>query len=164
MVRLAWLGLRRAALVFALSRAGLLPLTVLALVAILTMPQRRLKLALLAGAVLGAIAVLQIPYIQTRFFRQLDPTYNQNTFEGRLQIWSDTLHMLRDHPILGAGLRAYTQVMAPYVSTHRIPQLYPHNVSLAMWSQIAPLRPAAFLALLVMLLSRPRLGAACSTP
>ncbi len=143
-----------AAVVFTLSRAGLLTLTVLALVAIITMPQRRLKLALLGGAVLGAIAVLQIPYIQTRFFRQLDPTYNQNTFEGRLQIWSDTLHMLRDHPILGAGLRAYTQVMAPYVSTHRIPELYPHNVYLAMWSEIGLLGLAAFVALLVMLLWR----------
>ena len=143
-----------AAVVFTLSRAGLLTLTVLALVAIITMPQRRLKLALLSGAVLGAIAVLQIPYIQTRFFRQLDPTYNQNTFEGRLQIWSDTLHMLRDHPILGAGLRAYTQVMAPYVSTHRIPELYPHNVYLAMWSEVGLLGLAAFVALLVMLLWR----------
>ena len=143
-----------AAVVFTLSRAGLLTLTVLALVAIITMPQRRLKLALLGGAVLGAIAVLQIPYIQTRFFRQLDPTYNQNTFEGRLQIWSDTLHMLRDHPILGAGLRAYTQVMAPYVSTHRIPELYPHNVYLAMWSEVGLLGLAAFVALLVMLLWR----------
>src|SRR5260370_27328738 len=136
MVRLAWLGLRRAALVFALSRAGLLTLTVLALVAIITMPQRRLKLALLGGAVLGAIAVLQIPYIQTRFFRQLDPTYNQNTFEGRLQIWSDTLHMLRDHPILAAALRAYTQGMAPDLSTHRISELYPHNLYLSIWSQV----------------------------
>jgi len=143
-----------AAVVFTLSRAGLLTLTVLALVAIITMPQRRLKLALLGGAVLGAIAVLQIPYIQIRFFRQLDPTYNQNTFEGRLQIWSDTLHMLRDHPILGAGLRAYTQVMAPYVSTHRIPELYPHNVYLAMWSEVGLLGLAAFVALLVMLLWR----------
>jgi len=143
-----------AAVIFTLSRAGLLTLTVLAVVAVITMPQKRLKVALLGGAVLGAIAVLQIPYVQTRFFRQLDPTYNQNTFEGRLQIWSDTLHMLRDHPILGAGLRAYTQVMQPYVSTHRIPELYPHNVYLAMWSEVGLLGLAAFVALLVMLLWR----------
>jgi putative inorganic carbon (HCO3(-)) transporter len=118
------------------------------------MPQKRLKLALLGGAVVGAIAVLQIPYVQTRFFRQFDPTYDQNTFEGRLQIWGDTLHMLRDHPILGAGLRAYTQVMQPYVSTNRIPELYPHNVYLAMWSELGLLGLAAFVALLVMLLWR----------
>src|SRR5258708_16182792 len=64
--------------------------------------------------------------------------------------------MLRDHPILGAGLRAYTQVMAPYVSTHRIPELYPHNVYLAMWSEVGLLGVAAFVALLVMLLWRGR--------
>src|SRR5713226_4994111 len=144
-----------AAVVFTLSRAGLLTLTVLALVAIITMPQRRLKLALLGGAVLGAIAILQIPYVQTRFFRQLDPTYNQNTFEGRLQIWSDTLHMLRDHPVFGAGLRAYTQVMVPYVSTIRFPpELYPHNVFLAMWSELGLLGLAAFAVLFGMLLWR----------
>jgi O-antigen ligase len=143
-----------AALVFTLSRAGLLTLSVLALVAVITMPNRRVKAVLLGGALVGGFAVAQIPIVHERLARQLDPNYNFNTFEGRLQIWSDTLHMLRDHPLLGAGLRAYTQVMAPYVTGNRIPELYPHNVFLAMWSELGLLGLVAFVVLLGMLLWR----------
>jgi len=143
-----------AALVFTLSRAGLLTLSVLALVAVITMPNRRVKAVLLGGALIGGFAVAQIPIVHERLARQLDPNYNFNTFEGRLQIWSDTLHMLRDHPIFGAGLRAYTQVMAPYVTGNRIPELYPHNVFLAMWSELGLLGLVAFVILLGLLLWR----------
>jgi putative inorganic carbon (HCO3(-)) transporter len=142
------------ALLFTLSRAGWLTLAVLALLAVITMPNLRLKVALLAGALIGGFAVAQIPYMQTRLARQLDPNFNFNTFVGRLQIWSDTLHMLRDHPILGAGLRAYTQVMAPYLTPPRIPELYPHNVYLAMWSELGLIGLAAFVVILGMLLWR----------
>jgi putative inorganic carbon (HCO3(-)) transporter len=143
-----------AALLLTLSRAGWLTLAVLAVVAVITIPNRRLKAALLGGALIGGFAVAQIPYIHERLARQLDPTFKDNTFEGRLQIWSDTLHMLRDHPILGAGLRAYTQVMAPYVTGNRIPELYPHNVYLAMWAELGLLGLVAFIVLLGMLLWR----------
>jgi O-antigen ligase len=142
------------ALLFTLSRAGWLTLAVLALLAVITMPNLRLKLALLGGALIGGFAVAQIPYMHIRLARQLDPNFNFNTFVGRLQIWSDTLHMLRDHPILGAGLRAYTQVMAPYLTPPRIPELYPHNVYLAMWSELGLLGLAAFVVILGMLLWR----------
>lgn len=142
------------ALFFTLSRAGWLTLTVLALVAVITMANRRMKAVLLGGTLIGAFAVAQIPYVQQRLARQLDPNFNFNTFEGRVQIWSDTLHMLRDHPILGAGLRGYTQVMAPYLTPPRIPELYPHNIYLAMWSELGLLGLAAFAALLGILLWR----------
>jgi len=142
------------ALLATLSRAGWLTLAVLALVAVITMPNRRVKAVLLGGAVIGGFAVAQIPIVHERLARQLDPNYNFNTFEGRVQIWSDTLHMLRDHPIVGAGLRAYSQVMGPYVTGNRIPELYPHNVYLAMWAELGLLGLAAFVALLAMLLWR----------
>lgn len=142
------------ALLFTLSRAGWLTLAVLALLAVITMPNLQLKVALLAGAVIGGFAVAQIPYMQIRLARQLDPNFNFNTFVGRIQIWKDTLHMLSDHPILGAGLRAYTQVMAPYLTPPRIPELYPHNVYLAMWSELGLLGLAAFVVILGMLLWR----------
>jgi O-antigen ligase len=123
-------------------------------VAVITMPNRKVKAVLLGGALVGGFAVAQIPLVHERLVRQLDPSYPFNTFEGRLQIWSDTLHMLRDHPIFGAGLRAYTQVMAPYVSGNRIPELYPHDVYLAMWSELGLLGLIAFVVLLSLLLWR----------
>src|SRR2546429_5347009 len=138
-----------------LSRAGLLTLAVLGLVAVITMRRRRLKLALLGTGVVAGIAVLQVPFVSKRLYRQFDPSYPYNTFEGRLQIWSDTLHMLRDHPIFGAGLRAYAIVMRPYVTTPKhIPELYPHNIFLAMWVELGLLGLAAFVVLLGTLLWR----------
>lgn len=140
------------ALLLTLSRAGWLTLAVLVLIAVITLPQTRPKLVVLGAAVVGGLAMTQIPFVATRLARQLDPTFRDNTFEGRLHIWSDTLRMLADHPILGAGLRAYKQVMVPYVTGGRGPELYPHNVYLAMWSELGLLGLVAFIGLLVLLL------------
>jgi O-antigen ligase len=153
-VALAGLIFVLAALLLTLSRGGWLTLSVLALVAVITMPNRKVKAVLLGGALVGGLAVAQIPLVHERLVRQLDPSYPFNTFEGRLQIWSDTLHMLRDHPIFGAGLRAYSQVMAPYVTGTRIAELYPHDVYLAMWSELGLLGLIAFVVLLSLLLWR----------
>ena len=153
-VALGCLALLLPALILTLSRAGLLTLAVLAVVAVVTMPQRRLRVALLGGALVSGVAIARIPFVWVRLRRQLDPNYPFNTFEGRLQIWHDTLNMLRDHPIAGAGLRAYSIVMRPYVSTNRIPELYPHDVFLAMWSELGILGLVAFVLLLATLLWR----------
>ena len=152
---LVWLACVLASLIATLSRAGLLTLAILVLVAVITLPQARLKLALLGGGMVAGIVLLQIPFVTRRLYRQFDPSYPYNTFEGRLQIWSDTLHMLRDHPIFGAGLRAYAIVMKPYVTTPtRLPELYPHNIYLAMWVELGLLGLVAFVTLLGLLLWR----------
>ena len=142
-----------ASLVATLSRAGLLTLAVLGVVAVITIRRRGLKLGLLAAGVVGAFAVLQIPAVAKRMAHQFDPSYPYNTFEGRLQIWSDTLHMLRDHPIFGAGLRGYAIVMRPYVTTPKgLPELYAHDIFLSMWVELGLLGLAAFAVMLAMLL------------
>ena len=155
MVALVCLPFLLASLVATLSRAGLLTLAVLALVALITIRRRRLKLGLLAAGIVAGIGLLQIPAISLRMAHQFDPNYPYNTFEGRLQIWSDTLHMLRDHPIFGAGLRGYAIVMKPYVTTPKgLPELYAHDIFLSMWAEIGLLGLAAFVVLLGMLLWR----------
>jgi len=143
-----------ASLVATLSRAGLLTLALLAILAVLTLrSRRRLKLALLGAFALGGLAMLQVPFIAKRLANQFDLSYPYNTFEGRLQIWSDTFRMLRDHPIFGAGLRGYATVMQPYVTTPKgLPELYAHNIFLSMWVEIGLLGLAAFVVLLAMLL------------
>jgi O-antigen ligase len=93
-----------------------------------------------------------VPWVAQRLANQFDPTSRDSTFEGRLRIWSDTLQMLRDHPIFGAGLRAYTQVVTPYVTQRFNPQLHPHDVWLAMWSELGLLGMLAFAALMAILL------------
>jgi putative inorganic carbon (HCO3(-)) transporter len=145
-----------ASMVATLSRAGLLTLAILAIVAVLTMRSRgRIKLALLGALAVGGLVMLQIPFVAKRLANQFDPSYPYNTFEGRLQIWSDTLHMLRDHPIFGAGLRGYATVMKPYVTTPKgLPELYAHNIFLSMWVEIGLLGLVAFVVILAMLIWR----------
>jgi putative inorganic carbon (HCO3(-)) transporter len=154
-VALVCLPFLLASLVATLSRAGFFTVAVLVLVALITIRRRRLKLGLLAAVVVGGIALLQVPAIARRMAHQFDPNYPNNTFEGRLQIWSDTLRMLRDHPIFGAGLRGYAIVMRPYVTTPKgLPELYAHDIFLSMWVEIGLLGLAAFVVLLGILLWR----------
>lgn len=153
-IALACVVILLVALVLTLSRAGLATLAALAVVAVVSMPQRRLKLVLLGGALVGGLALSRFPPVAQRLANQFDPSYRFNTFEERVAIWNDTLHMLRDHPIFGAGLRAYTQVMEAYVTRGRMPELYPHNIWLAMWSELGLLGLAAFVVLMAMLLWR----------
>jgi putative inorganic carbon (hco3(-)) transporter len=154
-VALVCLPFLLASLVATLSRGGFLTLAVLALVVVLTMRRLRLKVGLLGALAVGGFLVLQIPFVARRMAHQFDPSYPYNTFEGRLEIWRDTLHMLRDHPIFGAGLRAYAIVMRPYVTTPtRLPELYAHDIFLSMWAELGLLGLAAFAVLLGMLLWR----------
>ena len=142
------------ATVLTLSRAGLLTLAVFALLAAATVPRPRVRVAVIAAAAAGALAVSQLPWIASRLAHQLDPTYSENTFEGRLQIWGPTLRMLQDHPIFGAGLRSYPDVVARYMPRDQPAQLHPHDVWLAMWSDLGMLGLLAFAALVGMLLWR----------
>lgn len=150
---LVWLACVLTSLIATLSRGGLLTLAVLALVAVVTLPRPRLRLGLLLAIVVGGIGLLQVPFVSKRLYRQFDPSYPYNTFEGRVEIWKDTFHMLRDHPIFGSGLRGYAIVMRPYVTTPtKLPELYPHNIFLAMWVELGLLGLVAFVWLLGKLL------------
>jgi O-antigen ligase len=151
---LVWLALVLASMIATLSRAGFLTLAMLVIIAVITMRSTRLKLAILGGAVVAAIVLLQIPFVSKRLYRQFDPSYSYNTFEGRLQIWGDTLKLLRARPIFGSGLRAYQTVIKQYIPQGHVAELYPHNLFLAMWAELGLLGLIAFLVLLAMLLWR----------
>ena len=70
--------------------------------------------------------------------------------------------MLRDHPIFGAGLSGFAQVMAPY---HPPPQpaccplIYPHMIVLNFWAVLGLLGLAAFTWLTVLGFRQALIGA-----
>jgi O-antigen ligase len=133
-----------------LSRGGLLALAAMTAVALLTIPSVRLRIALGAAALLSVGAIFALPVLGPR----VESTLNQNgTLSVRLQIWVTTLRMLRDHPVFGAGLDSYQQVMAPYrASDPRLaPQPYPHDILLTSWTELGLLGMVTFLYLLVYL-------------
>jgi len=151
---LACLALLLTSMVLTLSRAGLLTIAVLAVVAAVTRSGRRARLVMLGAAVVAGVIVSRVPPVAARLAHQLDPNYSESTLAGRLQIWRDTLRMLREHTIFGAGLRSYTTVVRRYVDRGEVPQLHAHDVWLAMWSEVGLLGLVAFAALVAILLWR----------
>ena len=63
----------------------------------------------------------------------------------RLSQYRETWKMLKDHPLTGAGLRGYQTAMVPYHTQKHIEIfMYPHNIFLAMWSELGLLGLIAF--------------------
>jgi putative inorganic carbon (hco3(-)) transporter len=140
------------AMVCTLSRGALLAGAVLALVAVLSVRDLRLKLGLLGAALVGGLALSQIPFIAARLAHQFDP--HHATLVLRLAIWSVTLRMLRDHPLFGAGIGGYQTVMAHYRTRNLHPEPYAHNILLTTWSEVGLIGAVAFAVIFFGLLWR----------
>lgn len=55
----------------------------------------------------------------------------------RMEMWEETLMMLGDRPIQGAGLAGYQSVIKPYHQKEYVEIfLYPHNIFLTFWSEL----------------------------
>ncbi len=140
------------ALACTLSRGALLAGAVLALVAVLSVRDLRLRLGLLGGAIVTGLALSQVPFVAVRLAHQLDPRHS--TFGLRQAIWSVTLRMLRDHPLFGAGISGYQTVMRHYRTSNLHPEPYAHNIFLTTWSELGLIGLAAFAVILFGLLWR----------
>lgn len=57
--------------------------------------------------------------------------------QARVAMWRETVTMLSDHPLLGAGLSGYPTALAPYHDPkfYEIFQ-YPHNILLNIWVEL----------------------------
>ena len=140
------------ALACTLSRGAFLAGAVLAVVAVFSVPNLRLRIGLLAAAIVGGLALSRVPFVATRLAHQLDP--HQSTLVLREAIWSVTLRMLRDHPIFGAGISGYQTVMAHYRTRNLHPEPYAHNIFLTTWSEVGLVGLLAFTVILFGLLWR----------
>ena len=136
LLALAWLAFLIPALTLTLSRGAYFAIAILALVAIAT---SRARVALTAVGLVAVIALLQVPLIQRRLAGQFDLGDPQTTIRGRLSIFTDTLAMMRDHPIFGTGLGGYH-----YLFRGTIPEIYPHNMWLTFWVEVGLLGMIAF--------------------
>jgi O-antigen ligase len=87
--------------------------------------------------------------VAKRFAGQFDLFDSQTTIRGRLSIFTDTLTMLRDHPIFGNGLGGYH-----YLFRGTILEIYPHDVWLTFWVEVGLLGMVAFAVIFFGLLYR----------
>lgn len=63
--------------------------------------------------------------------------------------WNESLAMLRDHPLWGAGLSGFPATVVPYHKAQGVEIFqYPHNIVLAVWSELGLLGLLGFLLVL----------------
>ena len=138
-----------------LSRGGLLALGVLAVIAVLTVSNVPLRIALAGASVLAALLLRFVPVIGPRLSHALDP--GTGTAFVRVDIWIVTLRMLRDRPLFGAGISGYQTTVAPYraADPNLSPEPYPHNILLTTWTELGLLGLLSFLYIVVNLMVRP---------
>lgn len=73
--------------------------------------------------------------------------------QARVTMWHETVKMLREHPLLGAGLSGFPSAIAPYHdATYFEIFQYPHNVLLNIWVELGLLGVVTAIFLAVQIL------------
>ncbi|OGL77388.1 hypothetical protein A3J43_03735 [Candidatus Uhrbacteria bacterium RIFCSPHIGHO2_12_FULL_54_23] len=130
------------AIVFTRSKGTLVALAVgVAVYCILTAKRK-----LLATSVLIVIAAIGIFVLKDSFnLRGISTVQGGDSVSVRLTQYRETWEILKDHPVFGAGLRGYQTAMIPYHQQNYIEIfMYPHNIFLAVWSELGLLGLIAF--------------------
>ena len=140
------------------SRGGLVVLALLVLIVVVSYRSRILQAATAIAAVVAGIVIWNLPVLGDRVRTVLQPEHG--TVFNRLRIWTQTARMLGDHPLFGAGLNSYQQVMAPYRAgdPFSVPEPYPHNIALTSWTELGLLGLVAFAWILTKLIVTPFLA------
>ncbi len=142
----AVLGL--SACLFAVSKGALIG--AFAGLAVLGLLIKRLRAAALVAVIAGCLAVLLYPpalHLASNIFALRDESGSVRGI-----VWSDTIRMLADHPVFGAGLSGYQQIVAPYHEAKYIEIfMYPHDLVLNFWSETGVIGLAGFVWLTIVL-------------
>ncbi|MCR4313981.1 MAG: O-antigen ligase family protein, partial [Candidatus Uhrbacteria bacterium] len=125
------------AIILAQSEAAIV--SVIATLLIAGFLYRKTRVLSLSLVVLSIVTTLLFPPL----FQKL--TLQDYSGQVRLSQWSETIVMLQDHWLLGAGLSGYPTVFDPYhQATHLEIFQYPHNVVLNIWVELGVLGLVAF--------------------
>jgi hypothetical protein len=142
----AWLGWTTViagiiAILLAKSDGGLI--AVIAAMGVALILNKRTRIVTITIAVIGAIAISAIPSVRTPVLDQL--LFREWSGKVRVIMWKETVTMLKDRPVFGAGLAAYPATIKPY---HKATWMeifqYPHDILLNLWSETGVLGVIAF--------------------
>jgi putative inorganic carbon (HCO3(-)) transporter len=132
------------AMLLSFSRGGYLGMAAAALGLALSHRRRWL---VLGAMVLGGAALVALPPIFHRVTLEFQNVSGTTLFgrAGRLELWKDTLLMLREHIVFGAGLSGFADRIAPFWNpTHPERFIDPHNILLNFWVETGLLGVFAF--------------------
>jgi O-antigen ligase len=134
------------ATVLTLSRGGWVTLAVVAGVLAVSHRQRWLWLA---GLVAAGLSLALIPVIRLRIAAEFGST-GVGLLSGRPELWANSLKMLEQTPVFGAGLSGFKHQMAVAVPGYQLLVMYPHNIVLNFWSETGLLGLISFGAIIVI--------------
>ncbi len=81
------------------------------------------------------LILFALPFSRTYILSLL--TFQDESGPVRLSMWKETLQMLKDNLLFGAGLAGYQSKVASYHQAKHIEiYLYPHNIFLNFWSEL----------------------------
>ena len=125
---------------------------------------KKTRLVVLWFILLGLIVSLVSPAVINKMqntyasANEIRLAQHPSDLQIRVQMWRETLAMLKDSPIFGAGLAGYQTLIKPYhANQHLEIFLYPHNVFLNFWTEMGLLGLIAVVWILVvffMMISR----------
>lgn len=100
------------------------------------------KVILILIVILSSTLIVVSPDTRGVVFEQIN--FNSPSGQMRLVVWQETYEMLKNNPVLGAGLAGYQTALQPYhkdwrpdISPYKLEIfLYPHNVFLNFWSEL----------------------------
>lgn len=133
----SWMGaglVMIAALVFSKTEAAVVALAV-TVIGVGFAWSRLSRIVVAAGACVIAITLFLVPTISAPVLEKV--LLRDWSGQVRIATWQETITMIQDHPLVGAGLAGYKVAMAPY-HTHEYLEifLYPHNIVLNFWSEM----------------------------
>jgi O-antigen ligase len=138
-----WIGFTSGLLATLLAKSdgGLVALAAAAFVALVLKTKTRIPTLIVTTVLI--IAALAVP--QTRTMITDQALFREWSGKVRVVMWQETLAMLKDRPVFGAGLGAYPDVIKPY---HKATWMeifqYPHDILLNLWSEVGILGIIAF--------------------
>ncbi len=102
---------------------------------------------------IALVLLFAIPQTRTYTINKL--TFQDRSEQVRLSQWTETLQLLKDHPLKGAGLSGYPIALKPYhLRTDLEIFQYPHNVFLNVWVELGLLGLIGFFLLLFLIVRR----------
>jgi O-antigen ligase len=103
---------------------------------------KRVRLPTIVLIGVATITVFLSPLRQTVFTKL---TLHDTSGEVRRSQWTETIELLKDHPLTGVGLSGYPIALEPHhtYTQYEIFQ-YPHNIFLNIWTELGLLGLLAF--------------------
>jgi len=103
-----------------------------------------IRVAGLTAVIIGCMAVMVLPPLRDYVSYKAD--LRDDSGSVRVIVWSESLHMLAEHPVFGAGLSGYPLTLTPYHKADWIEIFqYPHDFILNFWTELGLIGLIGFL-------------------